>query len=435
MKNSLIKLAIVLIFSGAAFAQNFNATGLALGNNFLSFSTGVDAFSINPANLAFNNRTEIKFISPTIAISNSSYSFADYDRYFTKEGNKGEWSESDVNAILDLFPDDGLDLNTDVNLNVFSIAYKNFGFGVDLIQYGGINVNSKDALKLALDLDFTTDFKFEEPEIGTGAFLAAAKVSFAYSHLLKTKIRKWDIDNIAIAGRLNYYAGIGVAEVLESDVVARRSNKDGIGTDNEVLSYDANMKVRFANPEDGITGGGFGIDLAASAVYDDDWNFSILLENLFGSINWNKKTEIFEFQKYDSVFVYNDDGVDRSSETDTTKATGSFSTPLPVNLLIGAHYQLLKNLALTAQWKQGLSKDFGNVFTPQVGVGAEFRPIPWLPLRSGLTVGGRDGFLFALGGGIDVNVFEFNLAYAMREALWPTYSNGAYFAFDFKFGF
>jgi hypothetical protein len=435
MMNNIIKIGLILFFSGAAFAQNFNATGLSMGNNFLSFSKGVDAFSINPANLAFNNRVEIKFLSPTIAISNSSFSFRDYNRFFTIEETKGVLSRSDTKEFLDLVPDDGLDINTDINLNIFSIVYDNFGFGVDFVQYGGVTIKSKEALKLAFDLDLTPDFSFNEPNFAEGSSLAAAKFSFAYSQLLKTKIRKWDIDNIAVAAKLSYYAGIAVGEVIDGEAVGKRSNKDLTGTDNEVFVHNANLKIRYADPEDGLTGGGFGIDLAASAVYDDDWNFSILLENLFGSITWDEGTEIYQFQNYDSVFIHNDDGVDRFFETDTTRKTGSFKTTLPVNLTIGAHYQMDKKLTLTAQWKQGLSRDFGNVFTPQVGVGAEFRPIPWLPLRSGLTVGGRDAFLFALGTGVDLGVFDFNLAYAMREALWPTYSNGAYFAFDFKLGF
>ena len=428
-------LGLILLFSGSAFAQNFNATGLGLGNNFLSYSKGVDAFSINPANLAFNNRTEIKFFSPAIAISNSSISFADYDRYFTKEGNRGFWDSGDKKAVLDLFPEDGLDINTDVDLNVFSMAINNFGFGVDLIINGGASINNLKFAKIFLrELDFTPDYRFEEPNFVKGSFYSVVKYSFSYAQLLKTKLRKFDIDNIAVAAKLSYYAGIGVIEVLDSEILIKRSNTKGTGTDDEVLYRRINLLVRKAYPTDGIkAGGGFGIDLAASAVYDDDWHFSVLLENLFASIKWDVNTEIVEFSDIDSVFILNDDGVDRSTEIDTTRKTGSFSTSLPVNLILGAHYQLFENLALIAQWKQGLSKDFGNKFTPQVGVGAEYRPVSWLPLRSGLTVGGRDGFLFTLGGGVDLGAFEFNLAYAMREALWPTFSNGVYFAFDFKF--
>ena len=435
--NSLKNLGMILIFSSVAFAQNFNATGLGLGNNTLSFSRGVDAFIINPANLVYNNRVEIKFFSPIIAISNSSISIADYNRYFTKEGNHGYWSSEDEKAIIGLFPEDGLDINADINLNILGVAYKNFGFGIDLILNGGVNVKYNQTLRTVLEeLNFSPDYTFNEPDFATGSFYSAFKYSFSYARFLKVKIPKLDIDSIAVAAKINYYAGIGVLQVLKSDILIKRSNKKGQGTGDEVMYQNINLKTRRAYPAGGISsGGGFGIDLGASAVYDDDWHFSVLLENLFASIDWDVNTAVVEFSSTDSVYILNDDGVDRSSEIDTTIEGGSFSTSLPVNLILGAHYQLLDNLTLTAQWKQGLSKDFGNVFTPQVGVGAEYRPIPWVPLRSGLTIGGRDGFLLALGAGVDLDLFEFNLAYAMREALWPTYSNGAYFAFDFKFRF
>ena len=42
--------------------------------------------------------------------------------------------------------------------------------------------------------------------------------------------------------------------------------------------------------------------MGASAVYDDDWHFSLLLENLFASIDWDVNTEIFEFSASDSAF-------------------------------------------------------------------------------------------------------------------------------------
>ncbi|KAA3614100.1 MAG: hypothetical protein D8M58_18065 [Calditrichaeota bacterium] len=434
--NSLIKLGMILILSSAAFAQNFNATGLALGNNFLSYSKGVDAFSVNPANLGFNNRVELKFISPLFAISNSSISINDYNRYFTKEGNKGEWDLNDKNSIIDFFADDGLDVNADVNMNIFSMAYNNFGFGIDLLVSGGVTLKPTQTLKAALiELDLTPNYQFKEPGFATGSFYSAVKYSFSYAHLLKAKIRKFDIDNISVAAKLNYYSGIGVLEVLDSDMHIKRFEEMADGTEEEGAYQRVNFKTRRAYPNGGVSaGGGMGFDLAASAVYDDDWHFSVMLENIFASIDWDVNTAVIQFSASDSI-LFDDDNVDRSTETDTTRDVGSFSTSLPVNLIFGAHYQLIDELDLTAQWKQGLSKDFGNVFTPQLGVGAEYRPIPWLPLRSGLTVGGRDGFLFALGGGLDFDVFEFNLAYAMREALWPTYSNGAYFAFDFKFGF
>jgi hypothetical protein len=435
--NKLKILALVIAFTTIAYAQNFNATGLGLGNNALSFNSGLDAFNLNPANLATNKRVEIKFMSPLIAVSNSSISLSDYNRYFTKEGNNGLWSAADEQAVIDLFPEDGLAINADINMGIFSMVYNNFGFGIDLMVSGGLNVKYRQTLKTVLDgPDFIPDYKFAEPDFLSGSAFSAIKYSFSYAHSIDKKFRAYDIDSITVGAKLSYYAGISVIEVLDSDLLIQNSNKSGTGTENEVLYMKRKIKTRTATPENSLsTGGGFGIDLSASAVYDKDWHFSVLVENLFASIDWDTNTELFESSQKDSVYFYNDDGVDRSSETDTTMATGSFSTPLPVNLVIGAHYQLLDNLTLMAQWKQGLSKNFGNVFTPQIGVGAEYRPISWVPLRSGLTLGGRDAFILALGGGLDFDLFEFNLAYAMREAVWPTSSNGAYLAFDFKFKF
>ncbi len=165
MMNKLKILGILVSFTAITYAQNFNATGLGLGNNALSFNSGVDAFNLNPANLATNKRVEIKFMSPLIAISNSSISLSDYNRYFTKEGNNGFWSAADEQAVIDLFPEDGLAINADINMGIFSMVYNNFGFGIDLMVSGGLNVKYRQTLKTVLDgPDFIPDYKFAEPD-------------------------------------------------------------------------------------------------------------------------------------------------------------------------------------------------------------------------------------------------------------------------------
>lgn len=433
MINKFKCLACSLILITSAYAQD-NATGMGFANNYRPFAKGVDALMLNPSRLAYNDHVEFSFLSLNTAVSNSSISLSNLNRYFTKEGNHGHWSDSDKKEVLNLVSE--LGVQTRIGFNLFSIVYNNMGFGIEAIANGGVNLAAEKVAKIALFglTDLTTDYTLSEPEFGKGSAFAAIKYSYAYSHMVMKRFFPLNLKYISVAGKLSYYQGLAVAEVLKSRASVSRTAADGL-LDNEVLEYKLDAKLRTAIPDENITNGaGIGIDLAASATFDDHWNFSLLLENVIGSINWNGNTEIMRIIKYDSTFVTNanDDGVDRSVELDTTNSTKAFSTRLPANLYLGVHYQLLKNLALTAQYKQGLSEDFGNTFTPQIGTGAEYRPVHWLPVRMGATVGGRNTFLLGLGTGVDLGTFQFNLSYAMREGLWPTYNNGVYLAWDFK---
>jgi len=434
MMNKILSIIILLLITHSAVAQTDNATSLGFANNYRPYASGVDAFKTNPGRLAYNEGLQFTFLSFSTAVSNSGFSVSNLNQYFSEEGHGGEWSTADKNEVLDIVSEIGV--QADVGLNIFSMAVKNFGFGIDLVSNGGALSTSEEIAEIALfGLDLTTDYNLQIPDVATGSFFSAIKYSFAYSQQVMKRFYPLQLKNITAAGKINYYQGLATAEIIDSDAKIKRSSLDNT-VENEVVEYTVNFKARTSSPENGITAGkGMGIDLASSATFMNDWHFSLLLENVVGFINWDGNPELVIGSFSDSTYLDNskkNDEKDRSVETDTTKSTKAFSTRLPANLYIGAHYQLLENLALTAQYKQGLSESFGNTFTPQIGVGAEYRPVPIVPLRMGMTVGGRNTFLLGLGTGLDLGGFQFNLSVAMREGLWPTHSNGVFFAWDFK---
>lgn len=134
----------------------------------------------------------------------------------------------------------------------------------------------------------------------------------------------------------------------------------------------------------------------------------------------------------DSTNVYEDSDEDHSVSVDTTYSAGSFKTNLPAKMSMGAAFQMFDNLTLTAEWQQGLNEEFGNSTTPRVGVGAEYFPLKWLPLRTGMAVGGRVGFLYGMGIGLNFSHFRFDYSYAMNKAMWPSSSNGLFTALSMK---
>jgi hypothetical protein len=103
---------------------------------------------------------------------------------------------------------------------------------------------------------------------------------------------------------------------------------------------------------------------------------------------------------------------------------------------LGVAYQLKENLLLSLDLEQAFENRMGYSDQAKLAVGSEYCPLGWLPLRAGLSFGGKwGGYSLGLGFGLHSYVFEFDLAYLMPHALWPTYADGASLAMNMKFLF
>jgi hypothetical protein len=96
---------------------------------------------------------------------------------------------------------------------------------------------------------------------------------------------------------------------------------------------------------------------------------------------------------------------------------GAFSTALPTCLRIGAAVQVDDlpfiswfpgSMLLSFEYQQGFNTSPGNSTRPRFALGAEYRLLPFLPLRTGLSFGGIDRFNWAGGFGLDFGAFALN---------------------------
>ncbi len=426
---------LVMLLSAALTAQSFDAAGLGFARNYLTMSHGLDAFSRNPANLAYETPYKLAIRVPAlnISLSNNALSFADYERYLTLKGNGGEWSEQDVDNFLALIPDDGLRVNANVGVGLFAMKLDQLAFGLGVVAEGNVNARVKRLLGYALkDLNLTRDFNFREDELGTGGGYSAIKFSAAYGHLLDFKYRAWDVDDIAVGVRFNGLLGLAVADIRQASARVQRGS-NGDAPEDEYVAMEARVRARVATPEEQIPGKGYSLDFSASARWKKEWHFSLLVENAIGGINWSGVTRELLFAQQDTLFA-NGDSTRNPTDLDTLRNIDGFRTPLPTNLIMGASYRYNEELTFAAQWRQGLTAEFGNVRTPEIGLAVAYTPVAMLTLRSGMTFGGRDVFLFALGVGAHLGPLQLDAAYASRQSLWPGSSNGAVFSFALTLG-
>ena len=429
---------LILVFIISVYSQSYDAVSLSMAENYTALSRGVNAMAWNPANLCMprGNTIEINILSMNVNVFNNAMSINNYNRYFSEEGHGGRWSDSDKNEILDLFSD-GLHLNMNYSANVLGVAYNNFGFSVQSNVQGSAEFLSNEELfQIALFGDsLTRDYAYEDSKIGKASLYSATKISVGYAYPVKVR-RFIDIPGIKTicAGiNLNYFLGYAVVKTQNSGVSIQRYQNE---LQDEILEYEVNFVSKTAHIEGSFpAGNGFGIDLGFSTHFQKQWQFAWSFENLFGSIYWKQNTETHMIIERDSVLfddLFDEDAEDTSISEDTTYARGAFSTRLPVKMRLGASYQWTKELVLTMDWHQGFDSYFGNTSTPQVGIGAEYFALSWLPLRMGMSVGGSHGFLFGIGFGLHAANFQFDYSYGMNKGMWPSYSRGLYHAFGFK---
>jgi len=158
---------------------------------------------------------------------------------------------------------------------------------------------------------------------------------------------------------------------------------------------------------------------------------SVALHNILGNISWKTNNEEFTAN-------YNVDSLDiddPQTPTDTTVTIGAFDTPLPTVFHLGVGYQFLDNLVFTMDMEQTFAERIGYSNQASLAFGTEYKPIGFLPLRSGFCFGGKWGFVYGVGFGLHFGIFEMNFAYSMHRAVWPTLSSGFSTALDMKFTF
>jgi len=422
MKNYIIKIIVVLCiigFSTFSYAQDFNAVGLGMGNAFGAVARGVDAFAWNPANLAlkYENRMEINLVGFNFSAANSSLSIDDYKRYFTEAGHGGHWDEQEIEELLALIPEEGLDANGDVQANVLGLLFGRFGLSVQGIGKA-IGIIPKSVIELSLrgNEEQFKEFSFKD---FAGDGFSAVKFSLSLSQPIPVK--KF-FDEFGVGLNINYYNGLAMAEVTRAE-------------GSFVTTNDAIISTMDVVNRTGQGGSGFGFDLGAAGKIEDDWTVSMVLRNMFAGITWTQQLE-----ENRATFVVDTIRIGDFGELDSLVETSTYSieefkTSLPLVFHFGIAHNLRDNLTLALDLEQAFEDKLGYSDKAQIAVGVEYVPTPIVPLRAGMSFGGKYKYLFGLGMGLHLGFFHLDLAYAMHQAMWPTKSTGYSAAANVKFVF
>jgi hypothetical protein len=182
------------------------------------------------------------------------------------------------------------------------------------------------------------------------------------------------------------------------------------------ITEDSAKYSAFPSP----AGKGFGIDIGMTGEIARNIRVGFSITDI-GSINWTENTK----QTYaNTSFTSTNPGNEQENKQikdgfkgkDTT--TDAFSTSLPTMMRLGAAFQadalpflsfLPGEMLIMAQYEQGFNLSPGNTTRARFSLGTELRPLSWIPLRTGISIGGVDRFNWAAGFGFDFGFFNLNI--------------------------
>jgi hypothetical protein len=360
-----------------------------------------------------------------------------YNNYFTGVDTGGpnkvsrHLSDDDKNSVLGLFPSGIAETHADIDIRLFGLTIHN-----DFLGDIGFTVTDRAAMNFDLPQDYVRFFFFGLDSAGSTYNLSGTNVrawylreyAFSYARRLAfVPIKDFsfgfsvkEIQGYAVVTTEKYNATFG-NQVVRDDS-GRISNYILNGNfDFRVLraqSDNFNEKTSFT-PFPTPAGTGIGIDLGVNGEVMRGVRAGLSVIDI-GSINWTANTK--QLIATTAIHMTNPTSSDQTDSLKTAfkgkdTLADAFSTPLPTCLRLGAAIQV-DNLPfiswfpgqwlIACEYLQGFNDSPGNSKRARFSFGTEYRPVSFLPLRTGVSFGGIDRFNWAGGFGLDFGVLNWN---------------------------
>lgn len=424
-----------------------------MGNSGSAYIGGVLALGINPSRLLayeyHEQKASVTIFPLGFMLKNNSINIDLYNTLFGKEtrgvaGDKTEWTDDDKRKLLNAI-DDEFEINGRASVMLFGASYfhndKVGAFGFHIIDhFGGRGILNREFLEYAL----YGNERFLGRDLGGRNTTSNAywyrEYALSYAREFSTSFRARNlrpIERIKVGASLKWIAAHAYAELDDESRIFHSPTGDSLTA---TILYTATSAARGRLQDNNSTesfslfpesvGNGVGLDLGMSFNYRETMTFAISLNNL-GFVSFGDNALL---KTADTTIIFtglNDpisgssnqnqlDSISNAVKTQERTAKG-FTRALPTHLRLGFVYILDERFnfpaALTVDYVQGFNNNFGNTGVPILGVGGEIRPVREMPIRTGIQLGGRQGFAWALGLGYDQKnlAIDFNIG----NIFWP----------------
>lgn len=436
-KKFLLHILLMLSLPASIFIQadagndrtSARLVGMARAN--AAAARGLDAVGINPALLSVPQRAavEVSLIPAGVRFGSNFMDYNLYSTYFTGVDDPvtGErvakhLTPQDKQNILDSFPNGHGKIHADAQVLWLGVSMRTDYFGglaLTISDRFSMNfIMPDDYMRMLFDgfseIGSTYDFSGTEAQ---SWWIREYSISYGTPRLRLVDFLPW----ISFGGgikRVEGYAYFGT-ESYEG-FISNKGFDEGF-----MLGGEMNMVTRWASanflhdpdvhefrPMSKPAGMGWGFDAGIAAGITKDVVVGLSVTDV-GFIRWTENTyrstgdaiveidELFSSEQQDSL---------RDAYLGKNERSGAFATSLSAAIRAGASWQVNEKLLLAADYTQGLNNMPANSTIPRGAVGMEWRPVGFLPLRSGVAVGGHNGFTWAFGFGFNSMVFDLGIA-------------------------
>ncbi len=401
---------LALLALAAPPAMAGDARAVAMGGAHTAAARGLDAAAWNPATLAFSPGTTVGLAGVSLDLHNNSFSLGRYN-----EVSGATLSEADKADLLADIPDGGFRLDTVARAGAVGLQIGRLALSTGAVAAGRGNLDRDffDLLLFGNELGQTVDFS---DTWGDGYAVGKASLSWGQP------VYEGAFGRMAVGVTASYLHGVYEMHVEEA--------YGSVTTSMTEISGEAYAAAVTADQ-----GSGYGLDLGYAWQAPGGWTFGAALDNVLGSVAWSGNVERHEFRvDATGVTVLNDDLDNAVADSDTSYAAAGYSTNLPRRMRLGASWDR-GSLLLAADWIQGFSDRSGSSVTPQLNLGAEWRPLGFLAPRGGVMMGGAGGLGVSGGLGLDVIWWQLDLAVVHRGGFSGDATRGLGFAVSSQVAF
>jgi hypothetical protein len=413
-----------VFFCTASSNDRLNIRGAGMAGASVAVARGLDAVEVNPANLSLSDGGILTFTLLPVGASVSSdlFTYDFYSTYFKNRKSFTDLPDQDKRFILNSFASSVSNSQTDISTRLFGASLRidarnAIAFAVDYRLVAGINI-PKEYLRLLMYGNVrNSSFVFEN---------AAAQAFWARTYSLSygTTVPAPSFLSWLSAGvGLKLVQGYGYYETEQLGA----SLQTGYA---ELLSGRVYWHARTAGPDrfskafnelfQTPLGYGVAVDLGISGGLNEYLSFGLSLTDI-GGIRWSEEVEkysldqqVFEFEPRS----FNTIAALERKFSDLKIKGGAFTSPLPGLVRAGLSIQVDKAIAepifpgsllLAVEYTQGVGADTPLRVKRCVSFGAEYRPLKWLPIRSGFALQSNRRAAVSFGLGLNFRGFDFDL--------------------------
>ncbi len=425
-----LTIAFVVIPLVAKGNDRLNIRGIGMARTSVVAARGLDAIGVNPANLGqpMNEVISMTILPVGAFIESDFLTYELYTKYLKSGRSLKDLPDVDKQAMLGGFQNPIGESRAEVAMRLFGVAVRvdptaAFAFNID---YGLIGTSSipRDYLRLLLNGNIPGS-GFDFNQLALKAYWTRS-YGFSYGTSLPApSFMKW----ISIGAGIKLLQGYGYYEV-EHFNAALRTADDG------TLSGSVAWKARWtsansiAHPLSDLfqdpAGYGLGFDVGVSGGLDDNISFGISLTDM-GWINWARDIETIASQK--DIAGANPESFKSVTAFEefvgmTQRSREPFSQSLPGALRFGIAAQLDSRsgisfpgeLFIATEYLQAIGPESPLKEKPHLSFGVEYKPVRWLPLRTGFLLGGGSTTHFSFGLGFYLRSLQIDIA--TEDILW-----------------